>query len=301
MMQNPVLWQNLMLILIAASFAIYSILDGFDIGIGLILPFFNNKNGPGFLGLISPFWDGNEVWLLIGASLLLGSFPQVFAGLLSLSYLPVFIGVIFFMARAASFGFWYHGGKWKSVWEWVFVVTSYSIGIAFFLAFGFLLQGASPAIFVLAGISAVVMQGLTFSLDNTKSSFHAKIRNFLKISSAAGGILTVSFCASFFLKPFEPLWPMALAGALLMISGFLLIFIFSGSVGGKPAFLISSAVIAGLWLLFGGLSYPILSVKFFNASSALPTLKALALLSIPGMSVIIFYTVFIYRSLAGKG
>jgi cytochrome d ubiquinol oxidase subunit II len=76
--------------ILALSLAIYVVLDGFDLGVGILFGFTRNEGvRRRMLSAISPVWDGNETWLLIGVTVLWAAFPVVYALILSAFYLPI--------------------------------------------------------------------------------------------------------------------------------------------------------------------------------------------------------------------
>src|SRR6266704_4415012 len=101
---------------IAVSILIYVILDGFDLGVGVLFDFTRGEtNRLQMLNTIAPFWDGNETWLIVVGASLFAAFPAVYAVFLGAFYIPVlllllaliFRGVAFeFRARSAAQGFW---------------------------------------------------------------------------------------------------------------------------------------------------------------------------------------------------
>ena len=84
-METLNLLQNIWFILIGILFLGYSILDGFDLGIGSLLPFLakNEEEKKTLINSVGPFWDGNEVWLLTGGGALFASFPHAYATVFS--------------------------------------------------------------------------------------------------------------------------------------------------------------------------------------------------------------------------
>ena len=84
--------------LLAISILIYLLLDGFDLGVGILFLLPNSEaRRRAMLGAIAPFWDGNETWLVVTGVILWGAFPVVYATVLSAFYIPVI-----FMRRPAS-------------------------------------------------------------------------------------------------------------------------------------------------------------------------------------------------------
>ena len=76
----PLLWA----VIILFSVMMYVVMDGFDLGIGLLYPFFRGKDDrDGMMNTVAPVWDGNETWLVLGGAGLLAAFPTAYAVLLS--------------------------------------------------------------------------------------------------------------------------------------------------------------------------------------------------------------------------
>src|SRR3981189_3654169 len=82
----PVIWAAL----IGTAVALYVILDGFDLGTGILFPSARDeRERDQMMNSIAPFWDGNETWLVLGGGGLLVAFPQGYAGIMPALYLPV--------------------------------------------------------------------------------------------------------------------------------------------------------------------------------------------------------------------
>ena len=110
----PIVWA----VIILFGVMMYVVMDGFDLGIGLLYPFFRGKDDRDvMMNTVAPVWDGNETWLVLGGAGLLAAFPTAYAVVLSAFYLPLIgmlIGLIFrgvafefrFKASAARRGWW---------------------------------------------------------------------------------------------------------------------------------------------------------------------------------------------------
>src|ERR1700755_256097 len=83
----PLVWAAV----IGTAVAMYVILDGFDLGIGILFPFAEDKHRERMIASIAPFWDGNETWLVMGGAGLLVAFPAAYAGVMPAFYLPVIV------------------------------------------------------------------------------------------------------------------------------------------------------------------------------------------------------------------
>ena len=98
----PYIWA----ILIAAAVALYVILDGFDLGIGILFPFARkHEDRNPMINSIAPFWDGNETWLVLGGGGLWVAFPNAYAVIMPALYLPVIIMLLALIFRGVSFEF----------------------------------------------------------------------------------------------------------------------------------------------------------------------------------------------------
>src|SRR3979411_2142403 len=98
----PVIWAAL----IGVSVALYVVLDGFDLGVGILFPFAKNEAARDhMINSIAPFWDGNETWLVLGAGGLWVSFPQAYGVIMPALYLPVIVMLLALVFRGVAFEF----------------------------------------------------------------------------------------------------------------------------------------------------------------------------------------------------
>ena len=109
---------------IAVSLVMYAILDGFDIGTGILLGFERDARCRGaMLRAISTVWDGNETWLILIGVALFGGFPLAFGAVLSSFYLPVIFLIVALIARGVVFEF-HAESRRPRVWEWQIALAS---------------------------------------------------------------------------------------------------------------------------------------------------------------------------------
>ena len=98
----PVIWATL----IGTAVAMYVILDGFDLGIGILFPFAENeRERDQMMRTIAPFWDGNETWLILGGGGLWVAFPRAYAVIMPAFYLPVIVMLLALVFRGVAFEF----------------------------------------------------------------------------------------------------------------------------------------------------------------------------------------------------
>ncbi|QTL04378.1 cytochrome d ubiquinol oxidase subunit II [Aquabacter sp. L1I39] len=134
------------------SILLYILLDGFDLGVGMLFPF-----APGeperrrMLASISPVWDGNETWLVVSAATLFGAFPAVFSIILSAFYLPLFLMLAGLILRGVAFEFRYKSTTSRPIWDAGFVAGSYVAAFVQGTAVGAIVQGLPIANGIYAG------------------------------------------------------------------------------------------------------------------------------------------------------
>lgn len=128
--------------LLAFIVIMYVILDGFDLGIGILFPFTaSERERDIMMNSVAPVWDGNETWLVFGGAMLYGAFPVVYGLLLPILYMPLMLMLIALIFRGVSFEFRFKAEKTKPLWNWIFAISS--IGATFFqgIVLGCFVQG----------------------------------------------------------------------------------------------------------------------------------------------------------------
>ena len=137
----PVIW----FILIAILYAGFFVLDGFDMGVGMMLPFIgkNDKTRRMMVNAIGPHWDGNEVWLIVAGGATFAAFPNWYATLFSGFYLPFFLLLVALIFRGVAFEFRGkdESQKWRSFWDWAAFLGSLVAAFLFGVAFTNILRG----------------------------------------------------------------------------------------------------------------------------------------------------------------
>jgi cytochrome d ubiquinol oxidase subunit II len=127
---------------LALAIFLYVILDGFDLGVGMLFPFAGSaEDRDRMLGSIAPVWDGNETWLVVAATVLFGAFPIVYSTLLSAFYIPLTLMLAGLILRGVAFEFRYKAGALRWVWDAGFVVGSYAASFVQGAAVGAIVQG----------------------------------------------------------------------------------------------------------------------------------------------------------------
>jgi cytochrome d ubiquinol oxidase subunit II len=131
--------------LIAVLWIGYFTLEGFDFGVGMLLPVLgrDDRERRVMINTIGPVWDGNEVWLLVAGGATFAAFPEWYATLFSGFYLPLLLILLALIARGVAFEYRAkgHGEQWKSRWDAAIVVGSFVPALLWGVAFANILRG----------------------------------------------------------------------------------------------------------------------------------------------------------------
>ena len=133
----PLIWAGV----IGTAVAMYVIMDGFDLGIGILFPFARSETERDqMMRSIAPFWDGNETWLVLGGAGLFVAFPRAYAVIMPAFYLPVIVMLLALVFRGIAFEFRTVSHS-KSGWSWAFVAGSTLAAFAQGVILGGMIQG----------------------------------------------------------------------------------------------------------------------------------------------------------------
>jgi len=132
------IWAGLITIAILA----YVILDGFDLGIGILFPLLKGvRNRDQAMNTVAPVWDGNETWLVLGGGGLFAVFPLAYAVILPALYAPIIAMLIGLIFRGVSFEFRWRTNRWKTAWDMSFFLGSLTAALSQGIILGALIQG----------------------------------------------------------------------------------------------------------------------------------------------------------------
>ncbi|MFZ0845029.1 MAG: cytochrome d ubiquinol oxidase subunit II [Pseudolabrys sp.] len=133
----PVIWAAL----IGTAVAMYVILDGFDLGIGILFPFARSESERDqMMRSVAPFWDGNETWLILGGAGLFVAFPKAYGVIMPAFYLPVIVMLLSLVFRGIAFEF-RTVSRSKTMWNAAFIGGSTLAAFAQGVILGSLIQG----------------------------------------------------------------------------------------------------------------------------------------------------------------
>jgi len=172
-------FQTLWIVLIAVLWIGYFVLEGFDFGVGVLLPFVsrNEADRRAVLTTLGPVWDGNEVWLLVAGGATFAAFPEWYATLFSGFYLPLFLILVALIVRGVSFEYRSKYGKaqWRQRWDVAIVTTSLIPALLWGVAFANIVKGVP------------IEKSATGSLEYVGGFF-----NLLNPYALLGGVVTLS-------------------------------------------------------------------------------------------------------------
>ncbi|MGZ9100719.1 MAG: cytochrome d ubiquinol oxidase subunit II [Brevundimonas sp.] len=217
MLDLPLIWAGV----IATAVLLYVMLDGFDLGVGILFPFARSKEERDvMMNTIAPVWDGNETWLVLGGGGLLAAFPLAYSVLMPALYLPVLLMLAGLILRGVAFEFRFRArNRGRKFWTQMFAGGSILTALAQGLILGGFIQGVTVenerfaggpfdwltpyTLLVAAGIVAgYALLGGAWLMMKTKDNLHGDAKRWTLISAAAvGGLLAAVSGATLFIHP----------------------------------------------------------------------------------------------------
>jgi cytochrome bd ubiquinol oxidase subunit II len=134
----PFIWAGL----IAVAVLAYVLLDGFDLGVGILFPFVKSeKDRDEMMNSVAPVWDGNETWLVLGGGGLFAVFPLAYSIIMPALYAPIVVMLLGLIFRGVAFEFRWKTKRGQFLWDWAFAGGSTIAAFAQGVALGALVQG----------------------------------------------------------------------------------------------------------------------------------------------------------------
>jgi cytochrome bd ubiquinol oxidase subunit II len=134
----PVIWA----FIIAFAVFVYIVMDGFDLGLGMLFPMFPKKaDRDVIMNSVAPVWDGNETWLVLGGGGLMAAFPLAYAVLMPAIYTPIVAMLLGLVFRGVAFEFRWRSRRERNLWDIAFFGGSLVAALAQGIALGAVLQG----------------------------------------------------------------------------------------------------------------------------------------------------------------
>lgn len=139
-------------IIIAFGIMMYVLMDGFDLGVGILFPFAPTEESRDvMMNSVAPVWDGNETWLVLGGAGLLAAFPLVYSVLLPALYIGVFLMLAGLIFRGVAFEFRFKAKRYRYMWNWAFAGGSMVAAFAQGAVVGAYIQGFNTVDFRYVG------------------------------------------------------------------------------------------------------------------------------------------------------
>lgn len=189
---SPTGLQILWLILIAVLWVGYFFLEGFDYGVGMLVPFVgkNDQSRRLVINTVGPHWDGNEVWLLTAGGATFAAFPGWYATLFSGLYVPLFLVLLGLILRGVAFE--YRSKRltatWRTVWDWLLAIGSLLPPLVFGVGFANFFQGVPTT-------TATDSMGTSVTLvAGTVNAFWGTFIWLFNPFALIGGLLFVAIC-----------------------------------------------------------------------------------------------------------
>ncbi len=305
---------------------IYVVLDGYDMGVGILLPFANDADKDVMISSIGPFWDANETWLVLGVGVLLTAFPMAHGVVLTALYLPVAIMLIGLILRGVAFDFRVKAPAiHKPLWNRIFAIGSYVMAVSQGWMLGSYITGFGDTLWPLlfsAGIAltlpaAYAMLGAGWLIMKTSDDLQTQAAAWgravlwpMGIALAGISLATPMVSATVFAKWFSfPELFALLPIPLICVAAFFAIRHVLASpnvVHAGYGWIVFAATVLIFIMAFFGLAYSLFPyividrMSVWQAASATESLTILFVGVAITLPAIIGYTVFMYRVFWGK-
>jgi cytochrome bd ubiquinol oxidase subunit II len=329
MIDLPTIW----FVLIGVLLVGYAVLDGFDLGVGVLSPFIGRSTAQRgvLMEAVGPVWDGNEVWLLTLGGALFAAFPLVYATVFSGFYLALMLLLLGLILRAVAMEFRHQisDPRWLRFWDGAFFLGSLLPALLLGVALGNVARGL-PLVdgayrdgllgllnpfslgVGLTGLAMFVMQGSAWLILRTdgelqrrarvvgRSAFVAFVALWLAITLAS--TLDAPDLWANYGEPLAWIAPAVFVAALALTAWAL----WRGSE--RLPIVGSSLSIAALIAILGQALYPALvpdrvassGLTVTNAASSDLTLSVMLVIALIGVPIVLLYTLFVYSRFVGK-
>jgi len=306
-------------ILMGASILAYVVLDGYDLGVGMLMPAASDAEQDVMVASIGPFWDANETWLVLGVGILLIAFPTAHGYILGALYLPVAAMLTGLMLRGVSFELRMKAVGWHAeLWNWLFWFGSFLASFAQGFMLGRYLTAFQPGwnylLFSLLVGAALrggyVLLGASWLILRTEGPLQTKALGWTKwgLLWVALGVALVSLGTPVVSEQVYARWfdfPQTLALMVLpaaSVVSWLWVWRSLGRSDWKPfAGAVAIFVLAFLGLAYSVFPYVVIGWLTLWEAAAHPSALTVTLIGVAiVLPFLIGYTVFAYRVFSGK-
>jgi cytochrome bd ubiquinol oxidase subunit II len=313
------------LALMGLAMLAYVVLDGYDLGVGMLLPRGTSDEKDTMVASIGPFWDANETWLVLGVGILLIAFPKAHGMILTALYLPVALMLVGLILRGVAFDFRVKAqDDWKPAWNFAFFAGSMLAALSQGWMLGRYITGLqegwtftlfAAAIALLLPASYVLL-GATWLIMKTEGELQAKAVRWAKLAwppmvigmglvSLATPLVSATVRERWFSMPeFIALLPVPLMTLVALLAARAMLN--SRQVLGRLCWL-PFVLVVGVFLLGAiGLAYSLFPyvvmdrLTVWQAASATEALVAIAVGCLLTVPAIVGYTIYSYRIFHGK-
>jgi cytochrome d ubiquinol oxidase subunit II len=308
--------------IVAFLFVGYFVLDGFDFGVGMSLPFLakDDTDRRVLINTIGPVWDLNETWVIVAGASLFAAFPEWYATLFSGFYLALLLILVALIARGVSFEYRHQRpeAEWKRRFDWMIIIGSAVPALLWGVAFANIVQGVPldeghnyiGTLFdllnpyaLLGGLTTLLLfftHGVVFAALKTDGEIRRRARGL----AARAGVATILVAAAFLLwtglgHGTMWFWGLAAVAALALVGGWLA----NGRGAERTAFaLMAVTIAAAVFALFAALfpdvmpasNDPANSLTIANASSTPYTLTVMSWTALVFLPLILAYQGWTY-------
>jgi cytochrome d ubiquinol oxidase subunit II len=322
-------------VLLGALLTGYAILDGFDLGVGILhLGVRSDEERRILLNSIGPLWDGNEVWLVTFGGALFAAFPHAYATAFSTFYVPFMVLLFCLIFRAVSIEFRSKQTHpaWRRFWDTSFCAASALATFLFGVAVGSSMRGIPigpdkefagtltsligpyPVLVGFFAVAAFAMHGSIYLYLKTEGELQRRVHGWMWRTFGFFLVLymfTTIYTLATMPRAIRDFAAMPWAWAVVVLNVLAIANIPRAIFQGRPlyAFISSSCTIAALTFLFGAALFPNLivstlnpgwSLTIYSAASSVKTLSIMRTIALLGMPFVAAYTGVVYWVFRGK-
>ena len=321
----PFIWAGI----IAFAVLAYVIVDGFDLGVGILFPLLKTTHDRDVaMNSVAPVWDGNETWLVLGGGGLYAAFPLAYAVVLPALYAPLIAMLLGLVFRGVAFEFRWRTERGRALWDWAFAGGSMLAALCQGIALGALVQGIKVSgraygggwydwltpfslMTGLALVTGYALLGATWLVMKTTGDLQQQARRFA-LASGAGTVALIGIVSLWtpFLNPvFMSRWfafpaifytlpvPLAVAGMTVLL--------FRGLRAGRDAqpFIAALGLFVLSYIGLGISLYPEIvppSITIWQAAAPVKSLEFLLIGTLILVPIIVVYMAHAYWVFRGK-